>query len=168
MIGVWYMSWPTGCYIILIIQTGKRIHKFSVSEMPGLQRETMTLNDIETSALQPCMTKGRCWILKGSCSVAFKSQGVSKLRIMLLLCSGCITPVPPRVSARFRVKVNFNWSHASVGSPSLSGWRIASCLKIQLSCSSKWHIMASTIRPAYKEVPSDVNFFRFRRVLFHE
>lgn len=73
---------------MLIIRTGKSLHnKFSVSETPGLQRETMTLNDIENSALQPSVTKGRCcWILKGSCSVSFKSQGVaSKLRIATLL-----------------------------------------------------------------------------------
>jgi hypothetical protein len=69
------MSWPAGCYVTHIIEKKrgrKKMHKFSVSEMSGQQRETMTLNDIESSAVQRSITKGRYCILKGASSVAFK------------------------------------------------------------------------------------------------
>jgi hypothetical protein len=57
------------------------MHKFSVSEMWEQQRETMTLSDIESSAIQRCITKGRYCILKGARSVAFR-QSAANLKVM--------------------------------------------------------------------------------------
>jgi hypothetical protein len=48
------------------------MHKFSVSEMSAQQKETMTLSDLENSAVQWRITKRRRCIQKGAGSVAFK------------------------------------------------------------------------------------------------